>query len=173
MINLDNIFKSRDITLPTKVHLAKAMVFPVVMYWWESWTVQKAKCWRINAFEPWCWRRLLRVPWTAKSYNQSIQFSSVAQLCPTLCDPMDCSMSGLSAHHQFPEFTQTHIHWVADSSNHIILCRPLLLLPSIFPSSRVFTNESVLLIRWPKHWSFSFNISPSNEYLGLISFRMD
>ena len=72
MTNLDSILKSRDITLPTKVHLVKAMVFPVVMYGCESWTVKKAECWRIDAFELWCWRRLLRVPWTARRSNQSI-----------------------------------------------------------------------------------------------------
>ena len=72
MTNLDSIFKSRDITLPTKVHLVKAMVFPVVMYGCESWTVKKAECRRIDAFEVWCWRRLLRVPWTARRSNQSI-----------------------------------------------------------------------------------------------------
>ena len=72
MTNLDSIFKSRDITLPTKVHLVKVMVFPVVMYGCESWTVKKAECRRIDAFELWYWRRLLRVPWTARSSNQSI-----------------------------------------------------------------------------------------------------
>ena len=72
MTNLDSIFKSRDITLPTKVRLVKAMVFPVVLYGCESWTVKKAECQRIDAFELWCWRRLLRVPWTARRYNQSI-----------------------------------------------------------------------------------------------------
>ena len=72
MTNLDSIFKSRDITLPTKVRLVKAMVFPVVMYGCESWTVKKAECQRIDAFELWCWRRLLRVPWTARRSNQSI-----------------------------------------------------------------------------------------------------
>ena len=72
MINLDSILKSRDITLPIKVHLVKAMVFPVVMYGCESWTIQKAECWRTDAFELWCWRRLLRVPWTARRSNQSI-----------------------------------------------------------------------------------------------------
>ena len=72
MTNLENILKSRDITLPTKVHLVKAMVFPVVMYGCENWTVKKAECQRIDAFELWCWRRLLRVPWTAKRSNQSI-----------------------------------------------------------------------------------------------------
>ena len=72
MTNLDNILKSRDITLPTKVHLVKAMVFPVVTYGCEIWTIKKAECRRIDAFELWCWRRLLRVPWTAKRSNQSI-----------------------------------------------------------------------------------------------------
>ena len=72
MTNLDSIVKSRDITLPTKVHLVKAMVFPLVIYGCESWTVKKAECRRIDAFELWCWRRLLRVPWTAKRSNQSI-----------------------------------------------------------------------------------------------------
>ena len=72
MTNLDSIFKSRDITLPTKVHLVKAMIFPVVMYGCESWTVKKAERRRIDAFELWCWRRLLRVPWTARASNQSI-----------------------------------------------------------------------------------------------------
>ena len=72
LTNLDNILKSRDITLPTKVHTVKAMVFPVVMYECESWTIKKTECWRIDAFESWCWRRLLRVPWTARRANQSI-----------------------------------------------------------------------------------------------------
>ena len=72
MTNLDSILKSRDITLPTKVHLVKAMVFPVIVYGCESWTVKKAECRRIDAFELWCWRRLMRVPWTARRSNQSI-----------------------------------------------------------------------------------------------------
>ena len=96
MTNLDSILKSSDITLPTKVHQVKAMVFPVVMYGCESWTVKNGEHQRIDAFELWCWRRLLRVPWTARRSNQSIlkeidpeyslevQFSSVAQSCPTL-----------------------------------------------------------------------------------------
>ena len=101
------------------------------------------------------------------------RFSSVTQSCMTLCDPMDCSTPGLPVHHQLPEFTQTHVHWVGDAiqPSHPLLS--LLLLPSIFPSIRVFSNESALRIRWPKCWSFSFNISPSNEHPGLISFRMD
>ena len=82
MTNLDIILKSRDITLPTKVRLVKAMVFPVVMYGSESWTVRKAECWKIDAFKLWCWRRLLRVPWTARRSNQSIlkEISSVCSL---------------------------------------------------------------------------------------------
>ena len=105
--------------------------------------------------------------------NCSIQFSSVAQSCPTLCNCMDCSTPGLPVHHQLPEFTQTHVHQVVMPSSSLILCHPLLLLPSIFSSIRVFSNESALHIRWPKYWSFSFNISPSNEHTGPISFRMD
>ena len=86
---------------------------------------------------------------------------------------MNCSMPGLPVHHQLQEFTQTHVHWVCDDINHLILCRPLLLLSSDFPSIRAFSDESALRMRWPKDWSFSFNISPSNEHPGLISFRMD
>ena len=106
---------------------------------------------------------------------QFSQFSSVAQLCVTLCDPMDCSTPGLSVHHQLPEFTQIVSIESVMPSNHLILCHSLLLLPSIFPSFRVFSNESALRIsiKWPKYWSFSFNISPSSEHSGLISFRMD
>ena len=85
---------------------------------------------------------------------------------------MDCSTSGFLVHHQLPELTQTHVHWVSDAIQPISSSHPLLLLPSIFPNIRVFSNESVLCIKWPKDWSFSFNISPSNEYSGLISFRI-
>ena len=103
----------------------------------------------------------------------SVQFSSVTQLCPTLCDPMNHSMPGLPVHHQLPEFTQTRVHRVSDASSHLILNRPLLLLPPIPPSIRVFSNESTLCMRWAKYWSFSFSIIPSKEIPGLISFRMD
>ena len=106
-------------------------------------------------------------------YISSVQFSSVAQLCPTLCDPMKRSTPGLPVHHQFPEFTQTHAHQVGDAISYLILCRPHLFLPSIPLSIRVFSSESPLRMRWPKYWSFSFIISPSNEHPGLISFRMD
>jgi len=104
---------------------------------------------------------------------ESVQFSSTTQSCPTLCNPMDCSMPGFPVHHQLPELAQTHVHWVGDSiqPSHPLSSpsSPAFNLPSI----RVFTNESVLWIRWPKYWSFSFSISPSNEYSELMSFRMD
>ena len=101
------------------------------------------------------------------------QFSSVVQLCPTLCNPMDCSMPGLPVHHQLPELAQTQVHWTSDAIQPSHPLYPLLLLPSIFAGMKVFSNESVLRIRWPKFWSFSFSISPSSEHPGLISFRMD
>ena len=102
-----------------------------------------------------------------------IQFSSVALSCLTLCNPMDCSTPGLlSITNSQSLFRLMSIESVMPS-NHLILCHPLLLSPSIFPSIRVFSNESALRIRWPKYQSFSFNISPFNEYSGLISFRMD
>ena len=114
---------------------------------------------------------------TKLSYDSAIpllgiQFHSVAQSYPTLCDPMDRSTLGLPVHYQLPELTQTYAIESVMPSNHLILCGPLL-LPSIFLSIRVFSNESTLCIRWPKDWSFSFNISPSNEHSGLISFRKD
>ena len=106
------------------------------------------------------------------------QFSSVTQSCPTPCNPIKWgqhgdSMPGLPVHHQLPEFTQTHIHGVGDAISHLILCHPLLLLLPIPPIIRVISNESTHHMRWPKFWSFSFSISPSNGQSGLISFRMD
>ena len=86
---------------------------------------------------------------------------------------MDCSTAKLPCPTSSTRACQIHAHWVSDAINHLILCRPLLHLPSIFPSTRVFPNKSVLPIRWPKYWSFIFSISPSNEYSGLISFRID
>ena len=101
--NLDSILKSRDITLSTKVHLVKAMVFPVVMYGWKSWTVKKAEWWRIDAFELWCWRRLLRVPWTARRSNQSV----LKEISP------GCSLEGPMLRLKLQYFG--HLMWRVDS----------------------------------------------------------
>ena len=108
------------------------------------------------------------------SVSYVIQLSSVTRLCLTLYDPMDCSTPGLPVHHQVLEFTQTNVQWVSDAiqPSHPLSC-PLLLSPSIFPSIEVFSNDSVLPIRWAKYWNFSFSINPSSEYSGLISFRMN
>ena len=103
----------------------------------------------------------------------SVQFSSVNQSCPTLCDPMNCSTPGLPVHHHLLEFTQTYVHRVGDAiqpSHPLSAPFPPTPIP---PSNRVFYNESTLHMRWPKYWSFSFSISPSKEHPGLISFRMD
>ena len=112
------------------------------------------------------------------AYGDAPIFSSccsVSQLCLILCNPMDCSIPVFPVLHHIPEFAQTHVLWVNEAiqPSHPLL--PLLLLPSIFPSIRIFSNESALCIRWPKYWSFSFSfsISSSNEYSGLISFRID
>ena len=109
MTNLDSIFKSRDITLPTKVHLDKAVVFPVVMYGCASWTIKKAEHQRIDAFELWCWRRLLRVPWTARSSNQSI----LKEISP------ECSLEGLMLKLKLQYFG--HLMWRADSFDKILM----------------------------------------------------
>ena len=113
-------------------------------------------------------------------FNPSVQFSSVAQSCPTLCDPMNRSTPGLPVHHQLPEFTQTHVHQVSDAISHLILCRPLLLLPPIHPSIRVFSSQSTLRMRWPENTGVSAlasflpkksqGWSPS-EWTGLISLQ--
>ena len=103
----------------------------------------------------------------------NVQFSSVGQSCPNFCDPMNRNTPGLPVHHNSQSPPKLMSIELVIPSNHLILCSPLLLLPSIFSSIKVFSNESALHIRWPRYWSFSFNISPSNEYSGLISFRMD
>ena len=113
--------------------------------------------------------------------NLTYQIRSVTQSCPTLCNPMNRSTPGLPVHHQLPEFTQTHIHWVSDAIQPSlvpfffsppIFFSPLLSLPPIPPSIRVFSKESILHMRWPKYWSSSFSIIPSKEIPGLISFRI-
>ena len=103
----------------------------------------------------------------------SVPFSSIAKLCPTLCDPMNRSMPALPVCYSSWSLLRLMSIESVMPSNHLILCHPLLLPPSIFPSIRGFSSESLLCITWPMSWSFSFNISPSNEYTGLISFRMD
>ena len=256
-----DILKSRDITLPTKAHLVKAMVFSVVICGCEIWTIRKAESQRIDAFELWCWRRLLRVPWTARRSNQSIlreispeysleglvlklklqyfgrlmrrtdSFEKTLMLwkiegrnrrgqermrwLDSITDMVDMSLSKFWKQVMDRESWHAAVHGVTKSQTRLsdltdwsnwtagysgvsdflqtyelylarLLClwnhpgkntevgsHSLLLLSSIFPSIRVFSNESVLRISWPKYWSFSFSISPSNEHSGLISFRMD
>ena len=102
-----------------------------------------------------------------------VQFSSIVQSCQTLCNPMDCRMPGFPIHHHSGSLIKLMSIKSVTPSNHLILCHPLLLLPLVFPSIWVFSNESVLHIRWPKYRRFSFSISPSNAYAGLISFRID
>ena len=110
---------------------------------------------------------------TSFPFFSKLQFGSVAQSSPTLCDTMDCSTPAFSIHHQLLEPLKLTSIVSVMPSNHLILCRPLLFPPSNFPSIRVFSSESILCISWPKYWSFSFSISPSNEYSGLVSFRID
>ena len=107
------------------------------------------------------------------SYSLKHHFNSVAQSCLILCSPTDCSTSGFPVHHRFLKLAQIHFHQVSDAIQPSYPLSSPFLLPSIFPSMRVFSNESVLCIRCPKYWSFSFSISPSNEYSGLISFRTE
>ena len=107
--------------------------------------------------------------------KHSVQFSSVAQSCPTHCKPIDCNTPGFPVHHQLPTLSLLKLMSIVlvMPSNHLILYHPLLLPPSIFPRIRVFSSESDLRIRWPKYWNFSFSIRPFNECSGLISFRID
>ena len=116
---------------------------------------------------------LLFIVLSEQSSLKNLFISVQSLLCLTLCSPMDYSTPGLPIHQQLLEITQIMSIESVTPSNHLILCCPLLLPPSIFPSSSAFSNKSVLPIRWPKYWSFSFGISPSNEHSGLISFRID
>ena len=139
MTNLDSIFKSRDITLPTKIHLVKAMVFLVVMYGCESWTVKKAECQRIDAFELWCWRRLLRVPWTARRYNQSI----LKEISP------GCSLKGLMLMlklQYFGHLMQRH-DWVTELNWSELRPLEIWICFSVFPSwDYIYQNFLLVMI---------------------------
>ena len=114
-----------------------------------------------------------KIPCTEEPGELQSCYCSVTQSCPTLCDPIYCCTPDILSFTTSWSFLKLMSIESVMSYNHLILCRPLLLLPSIFPSIRVFSNESALPIRWPKYWSFSFSISSSNEYSGLISFRVD
>ena len=102
---------------------------------------------------------------------RNIHFSSVTQSCPALCNPMVCTTPGFPVHHQLPEFTQTHVHWVSDAIQPLSANSPPAL--NVSQNQESFSNELLLHIRWPKYWSSKFDISPSNEYSRLMSFRMD
>ena len=102
-----------------------------------------------------------------------VNYCLVAKPCATLCDPTGCSMPDFPVLRFLPEFAQIHVHWVRALSKHLNLCRPLLLLPSLLLSIRIFSSELALHITWPNYWSFSFSISASNEYSGLTSFSID
>ena len=150
MTNLDSILKSRDSTLPTKVHMVKAMVFPVIMYRCELDQEE------IKSVNPWC---------SVTQFTQS---------CLTLYDPS--WTTALQASLSFTIFRNLFKLMSIElmmPSTHLILCNSLILLLSVFPSIRDFSNESALHIRWTEYWSFSFSISPSNKYSGLISFRIE
>ena len=123
---------------------------------------------KINSLQP------ERAGWQSPRSPGTTCSCSVTQSCPTLSDPMDCSIPGFPVLQHLLEFAQTHVCWVSDAIQlSLILCHPLLLLLSTFPSIRVFSNELALPMRLPKYWSFSFNISPSSEFSGLISFSTD
>ena len=155
------------------------MKYPSIREWIHCsifiwWTIrQQWKEWNPNIYNNWsklCNRHQTQ---NGLHYWFISQFSSVAQSCPTLCDPMNCSTPGLPVHHQLPELTQLMSIELVMPSSHLILGHPLLFLLPIPPSIRVFSNESTLHMRWPKYWSFIFSINPSNEHPGLISFRIN
>ena len=145
--------------MATKVHLVNAMIFPVVIYRWESWTIKKTECWRIDAFELWCWRRLLRVPWTARRLNiVVVQSLSCVRLFTT---PWTAALQASMSFTISQSLLKLLSIELVMLSKHLVLCHPLLLLPSIFP--RVFCNLSGLLIKWPKYWSSaSASVLPMN-----------
>ena len=136
---------------------------------------------RVTRYEEWRMINLIRykgggffTKLSQQTSSYSVQFSSITQSSPTLCNPMNCSTPGLPVHHQLQSLLKLMSIESVMPSSHLILCRPLLLLPPIPPSQhQSLSNKSTLRIRWPKYWSFSFSIIPSNEYPGLVSFRMD
>ena len=158
--------------------------FLMSRFWWHislplkfiiSWFIISAllMCYQISRLTQVQFLPCQNVIKISRQWLERCQFSLAAQSYPTLCEPMDCSMPGSPVHHQFLELTETHVIESVMPSNHLISCHPFLLPPSIFLSIRIFSSESALRIRWPKYWNFSFRISPSNEYSGLISFRID
>ena len=188
MTKLDSILKSRDITFLTNVHLVKAMAFLVVIHGYKSWTIKKTEHWRTDAFQLWCWRRLLRVPWTARikpvhpKGNQSWIFigRTDAEAVAPILWPFDGKSPSLEKTLMLGKTKgrsrrgQQRMRWLVGITNsqillklmsiesvmppnHLILCRPLLLLPSIFTSIRVFFNESVLRIFASDSWSIGIS----------------
>ena len=157
-----------SLLFPTKKHhLALTLGLHHPLSLWPSGSVAQRLI-SMRAFDE-CSRKADRkchhqkcVPLYIEGISSFIQFSSVTQSCLILCNPMDCSMPGFPVHHHLLEFTQTYVHRSMMPSNHLILCRPLLLLPSVFPSIRVFFRELALHISWPKYWSLTFRISPSS-----------
>ena len=194
MTNLDSTLKSRDITLPTKVHLIKAMVFLVFMYGCESWTVKKAECRRTDAFELWCRRRLLRVSWTSKRSNQSIlkeinpEYSLEAQMLKLKLQYFGHLMRRADSFEKTLMLGkiegqmrrgQKRMRWL-DGINDSMYMGFSGLRELVIPFNHLIFCHLLLLlpsvfprISWPKYWSFNFSISPSNEYSELISIRMD
>ena len=154
-------------TLISEVGLIINSIYQLVSgFCWENHqSLDKFCCY---SFRPW-----LSVAHMKRSLVSNCYCRSVSKSCLTLHNPIDCRMPGFLVLHYFLEFAQTEVHWTVWLYNYLILCHALLLLPSSFPNIRIFSTESALCIRWPKCWSFSFSITPSKDYSGLISFKID
>ena len=151
----------------------RAVVFPIVMYECERWTIKKAKHWKTDAVKLCFWERLLRVPWTARRLNKSIlrEINTIfIGITDTEAEELWYFGQLMRRADSLAKVLSLHFFWKKNSDSPLLSTSPP---SSIFPSIRVFYNESVLHIRWPKYWGFSFSISPFNEYAGLISFRID